>query len=216
MTNELRHALHASLSGIRLAENDKRQILRAIREEKQIVKKKLSFVFVLVLALVLVALTALAVTQWEKVLDYVFVTEREQGRFDDWAFPQKDRLIQLLGETGMDMSDFPDIDGLAQEKANHRISQWVAAHFSGEVASLHYTMLEKAKGHIDTWSDADKAWYSGMLLEARMYQPGDDVYATPTAATVKKEQAIRLTQDWLLSQEGLTADDMARLRCYAS
>lgn len=63
MKNDLNHALHASLSGIRLIENDKYRILHTMREEQVIVKRKLSLGFVLVLILLLVTLTALAVTR---------------------------------------------------------------------------------------------------------------------------------------------------------
>ena len=216
MKNELSHALQVSFSGLTLSQYEKAQIINSLEKEKVVVKKKISIGLAFAILTVFIAATALAITQWEKVLGYVFQTEQNKGGVENWSYYDKMEFISLLSEAGMDMTDLPDMEGMDAREADSKLTTWIAEHFNGEVTSLHFTMLEQIKGSFDTWSLEDKAWYSGLLLGTGTYQEGDDVFVSAEHAILKKESAVEIAENWLIDHEGLSEAEINEWICCVS
>ena len=216
MKNELRHALQVSFSGLTLSQYEKAQIINSLEKKNVVVKKKISIGLAFAILAVFIAATALAVTHWEKVLSYVFQTEQDKGGVENWSYPDKVEFIALLSEAGIDMTDLPDMEEMDAREADSALTAWISEHFNGEVTSLHFTMLEQIKGPFDTWSVADKAWYSGLLLGAGVYQEGDDVFVSAERAVLKKEVAVEIAEKWLTDHEGLSETEINGWICCVS
>lgn len=220
MNHELGRAMNATLSGLYLSSTDKAQIMSAMREEQKVMKKKMSIGLVLAIVLLILTIAALAASQWDAIIGFALKTEQTQGSFATWSLSDKKALIEIMRQNGINMTDLPDYENRSDQEADELITNWIESHYSGEVASLHYTILEKAKGHPDTWSLEDKAWYSNLLLSAGMLTQGDDVNAVPSSPAVSEEKALQLSDKWLIetyseTQETLDLLDRYTYYCYA-
>ena len=207
MKNKFQGLVDDRLSGLEWTGEEKHKVISKLKGEK-IMKKKLSLGFVVVAALLLVVVAALAITQWNPMIEQIFATEQKKGQIETWALKDKETLITAMQDGGYDMSTLPEIQALADEAKDAALTKWLNEQFSGEVASIHVSAMEKLKGFFDTWSLEDKAWYSGLQLQTKMVADGDFINTIPEKQSVTKDMAVSTSEALLGRLVNVSPDDL--------
>lgn len=140
-------------------------------------RKKL---IILAIALILLLTgAALAMINWNAVIESVYHMEKQENRVEKWSLEQKKQIADALKNTDYDMSGLPDLSMLNGDEKDAVLTKWLKEQFDGEVNSCHYNLMTKLNGFFDGWSLTDKAWYSQMLAEHGEVYVGEFVSVYP-------------------------------------
>ena len=186
-------------------------IMREIKGEK-IVKKKISVGLVLALALMLLSAVALAYTLSQQYFEDVAQLQFDSGYYDDWDWPEKQRMVEILEEYGLITPS--QADAMTDEAA---VDAYMGARYGidgrTDVIGL-WGILEKELGHISTWTLEQKAWYTEMQIEIGLLTKENDDYicALPEKDDLQPEAAIEIAKAAIIEAYGLTADALDAYR----
>ncbi|MBR4539710.1 MAG: hypothetical protein IKO52_12845 [Clostridia bacterium] len=154
---------------------------------------------ILIVALVLLITTiALALTNWNAIVEWVYRLEKQESRVEQWTLEQKLSLADSLREQGYDMSALPDLNGMTADEKNATLSDWLKVQFDGEVNANHYNLMTRLNGYFEDWSYADMAWYSQMLLDAGEVWDGRFISTIPSTDIQKHGDAVLALTDQAL------------------
>ena len=137
------------------------------------------FAVLLMALLLLLTGVALALSNWNAIVERVYHMERRESRVEMWTLEQKQSLADALREQDYDMSALPDLSGLTDEERDAALTAWLKAQFDGELTSFHFNLMTRLNGFFDGWSLEDKAWYDRMLVEGGEAWEGRFVSAMP-------------------------------------
>lgn len=104
--NDLRRALQGALEPLSLSQLDEQRLLFAMKERKPMMKKRWMPVLAFALILML-SLTALAVSNWESVRDYLNTVRGmdASGELARWSDADKLKLLSAMKEAGLVAQD---------------------------------------------------------------------------------------------------------------
>ncbi len=137
---------------------------------------------ILVAALMLLLMgVALALTNWNAIVEWVYHLEKQESRVEMWTLEQKQSIADALREQGYDMSALPDLNGMTEEEKDAALTDWLKAQFDGELTSFHFNLMTRLNGFFDSWSLEDKAWYDSMLVEGGEAWEGRFISSVPPA-----------------------------------
>jgi len=154
---------------------------------------------ILVAALVLLITTvALALTNWNAIVEWVYHLERQESRVEQWTLEQKLSLADSLREQGYDMSALPDLNGMTEDEKDVFLTDWLKTQFDGEVNANHYNLMTRLNGYFEDWSYEDMAWYSKMLLDAGEVWEGRFISTIPSIEIQKQGDAVLALTDQAL------------------
>ncbi|MBQ6255393.1 MAG: hypothetical protein IJJ60_02280, partial [Clostridia bacterium] len=137
---------------------------------------------ILAAALVLLITTvALALTNWNVIVEWVYHLEKQESRVEMWTLEQKQSIADALREQDYDMSALPDLNGMTEEEKDAALTDWLKAQFDGELTSFHFNLMTRLNGFFDSWSLEDKAWYDSMLVEGGEAWEGRFISSVPPA-----------------------------------
>lgn len=196
----IRESLDASLSGVFVTEQRHRDMLNSITGG-QSVKRKMTVGLVLVLALLTLSVTAVAAAIMNRVFEQVIDMEVEHGPFITWGHEERFRLLKLLDENGW---AFPE-DELRQayrasdpEEQAALVTRLITDAFGREDALSHFSVIERVKGPMTTWSLEDKAWYTDYIRSRiNVLDTWRDVL--PEEGDLSREDAVRIARETILS-----------------
>lgn len=173
--------------------------------------KQISLSLVLALALLLIAVGALALTLINPFAERVMEMEHENGSFSEWTLDEKLSLVAAMEEFGVDTTAIPNVASMPESEADAVLGSAIETLYAGEVGSLHYNILEKAKGFFDAWTLEDKAWYGELLLKyGHIARPNDCLYSLPGADVMPMEDAYALACRWLTEKYGIDCEELTR------
>jgi len=153
---------------------------------------------ILVVALALLLSTvALALTNWNAIVEWVYNLEKQESRVEMWTLEQKQSLVDALREQGYDMSALPDLNGMTEGAKDAALTNWLKAQFDGELTSFHFNLMTSLNGFFDDWSLEDKAWYDSMLVEGGEAWEGRFISAMPPQDQSDVPAIMKLAEDQL-------------------
>ncbi len=178
-------------------------------------RSKLPFSLALALTLLFIAAGALALTLINPFAERVMEMEYEHGSFSDWTLEEKLTLVEAMEEFGIDTSGIPDVSRLPEAQASARLGEAIDTLYAGEIGSLHYNILEKAKGLFDAWTLEDKAWYGELLVKyGQAMRPNDCLYALPSENVMPMEDAYSLACLRLCAAFGIDCAELSKYCVY--
>ena len=142
--------------------------------------KKTVAVAVILMALLLAGF-ALALINWNAVIENVYRLEKQERTLEDLSLEQKEDIVEALEESGYDMSTLPDYGGKSEAEMDVILSEWLNVQLNGEVSAGHYNLMSRLRGFFDSWSLEDKAWYYQLLIENGEADNGEFISAYPPA-----------------------------------
>ena len=216
---EIRTALDRRFSGVVERPDSQQRMLRLIRGEEKIVKKKLSVAFVLVITLVLAAAVALAVVTIRETGRTIAQTERENGDYLDWPIEKRVQVVCELMDEGYipETTERRQLRGtLAQDEAA-RIADAAIAEFTGEEAKYasFLSIMDAAWGPFGEWTHEQQAWYSRLMTEVGYETDGKTYYVEPTGPLTEQE-AIDIAKREVMRVFGMEQSVMDQYRVESS
>ena len=139
------------------------------------------FAILVVVLMLLLTGVALALTNWNVIVEWVYHLEKQESRVEMWTLEQKQSIADALREQGYDMSALPDLNGMTEEEKDAALTDWLKAQFDGELTSFHFNLMTRLNGFFDSWSLEDKAWYDSMLVEGGEAWEGRFISSVPPA-----------------------------------
>lgn len=219
MTNNLKRAMDAELSGLCVTQRQRAEILECALEGRK-VKRKVSWAFVLAAALACSAAVALAVTAITETGRLMARTERESGTYGNW--PAETR-VQIVGEL-MDEGYISETEmrrqmrdgALAPDIAAQTADEAIAA-FTGEAAkdASFLSIMQTAWGPFEMWTREQQAWYSRVMDEAGFDSAGKTVYVESTGQ-VTEQEAVAIAKREVVRVFGLPKELLDRYRVEVS
>ncbi len=154
---------------------------------------------ILVAALVLLITTvALALTNWNAIVEWVYHLEKQESCVEQWTLEQKEEIIDALMMTEYDLTGLPDTSGMADEEKDTAISQWLNRQFQGSRSGeFHDALMIRLNGFFDDWSMEDRAWYSDILLKDGRIAENDFVNTVPEKGQEAMDRAKELADEKL-------------------
>ena len=139
------------------------------------------FAILVVVLMLLLTGVALALTNWNAIVEWVYHLEKQESRVEMWTLEQKQSIADSLREQDYDMSALPDLNGMTEEEKDAALTDWLKAQFDGELTSFHFNLMTRLNGFFDSWSLEDKAWYDSMLVEGGEAWEGRFISSVPPA-----------------------------------
>ena len=102
--DEIRFAMEKNLSGLQITAAHRAAIREKIRGGEKM-KRKVPLALVLAIVLALVSVTALAVSNWEKMKDYLETVRFLSYETYDWPLADKLRLVEAMREAQLDVEE---------------------------------------------------------------------------------------------------------------
>lgn len=205
--NRIRTALDRRLSSVVEPSNSQQRVLRLVRGEEKIVKKKRSAGFILAMALVLTAAVALAVATITETGRLMAQTEKENGDYLDWPAEKRVQIVTELMNEGYipETAERTQLRGgtLSQEDAA-LIADAAIAEFTGDDASeaSFLTIMMAAWGPFEKWTYEQQAWYSQVMEDAGFEVDGHTYYVEPTGS-MTAEDAIEIAKQEIIRVFGM-------------
>ena len=214
--NNLKRAIDADLSRLRVTQRERAEILKNAMEGKK-VKKKLSVSLVLVVALVLAVAAALAYTVSQHYFEDVARLESQYGYYDDWKLSQKIEMLEIMKQYGI-LSDEQQTaaltDGdMSDAEREAKIDAFMVERYGINGRTDIITLariLDVELGDRDTWTQEQNVWYTQMLIDSGLMGADEDVYRMPDESAVPPEEAIAVATAEIMRVWALTEDDLSR------
>lgn len=197
-------------------------IMKKIKGENVVMKKKLSFGFALIFALLLIGTVALAATLlWQDYVPQMKELEREMGDYAQWPDARRIRLVSDIVDMGyMEPSDLTAVltSNTATEAEKAAAADQLILDLIGqtEAKEVHSNLITYAiLGHEDTWTPEQRVWWHSVL-----YAHGDDgapdTLLIPTAQDISEDAAISIAREALQDAYGFDDSVMNRLHPVAN
>ncbi|MBQ9263754.1 MAG: hypothetical protein IJ189_06025 [Clostridia bacterium] len=100
----IRIAMEKNLSGLHMKSSQRSAILERIQEGRKM-KRKIPVALVLAIVLVLLAVTAVALSNWEQIRDYLTEARDIARETVEWQAADKIRLVEAMRRAGLDMDE---------------------------------------------------------------------------------------------------------------
>ena len=182
-SNRMKHAMDSVLSSLYVSERTANDLLnRAVGGEK--VKRKISVALVLTICIFAIATTAAAVITIREIGQHVARQQKESGYFAYWDTQHKITLIRALLEQKY-MQPTPDttllLEGKQNDKDANATADRILSAYTGKSAdSINFlSIMQVPMGTADTWTYAEKAWYSQLMREVGLEGEGVTFYTMP-------------------------------------
>lgn len=156
------------------------------------------FAILVVALMLLLTGVALALTNWNAIVEWVYHLEKQESRVEMWTLEQKLSLADSLREQGYDMTALPELNGMTADEKDAALSDWLKTQFDGEVNANHYNLMTRLNGYFEDWSYEDMAWYSKMLLDAGEVWEGRFISTIPSTEIQKQGDAVLALTDQAL------------------
>lgn len=182
--NNLKRAIDADLSRLRVTPREREQLLQNAWEGKK-VKKKLSAAFVLALVLVLMGAVALAVATIQGTGRLIAQVEKENGDYADWPVEKRAQIVvELMDEGYIPQTEERDRlrEGTLSSEEAARVADAAIAELTGEDAA-HASFLgimNAVWGPFEGWTREQQAWYSEVMKDVGFETQGKSFYVLPT------------------------------------
>lgn len=220
--NILRRAIDEELSFLNSRPSLHCDIMKKIKGENVVMKKKLSMGLALLLMLLLAGTVALAATLlWQDYVPQMKETERDIGDYAQWPDARRIQLAKDIVAMGyIQPSDLTAT--LASDTASMTEQAAAADQLMLEligqtdVAEIHSTLITYAiLGHEDTWTPEQRVWWHSVL-----YAHGDggaqDTLLVPTKQDLSEEKAVSIAREALQKAYGFDESIMRRLHPVAN
>lgn len=156
------------------------------------------FAILAVALMLLLTGVALALTNWNAIVEWVYHLEKQESWVEMWTLEQKQSIADTLREQGYDMSALPELNGMTADEKDAALSDWLKTQFDGEVNANHYNLMTRLNGYFEDWSYEDMAWYSKMLLDAGEVWEGRFISTIPSTEIQKQGDAVLALTDQAL------------------
>ena len=182
--NNLKRAIDADLSRLRVTQREREQLLQNAWEGKK-VKKKLSAALVLALVLMLAGAVALAVATIQGTGRLIAQTEKENGDYSDWPVEKRAQIVvELMDEGYIPQTEERERlrDGALDAGEAVRVADAAIAQLTGEDAA-HASFLgimNAVWGPFEGWTREQQAWYSEVMKDVGFETQGKSFYVLPT------------------------------------
>jgi len=217
----IRSAMEKNLSGLCMQGDMRAAVWNSIQGGKK-VKKKISAALVLAIILMLATVTALAVSNWEAVKDYLSQVSKLDRETKGWPLEDRLRLVELMHEAGIPMD----------EEAYRRLQSGAVSE--QEKTALSDRIIEARYGSDWQWNANDVIAQSEWPVEMR-YQSlesaieyeqwldaqrkTDEVQGIGADAEyhlMREEDIIALFRDYLENSLGFEKESLARMKIQVS
>lgn len=190
MTNNLKRAIDTDLSGLRLSQQQRADLLENALEEKK-VKKKLSLAFVFVITLLLIAAAALAFSISQHYFEGIAQLEANHGYYDEWSLAEKIDMLNLMKEYDV-ISDSAEVDALlngstGDAERETQIDAFMSAKYGINGRTDVITLagiLQQELGDMHKWTQEQKVWYSRLMIENGIMGTDENIYQMPLDSDV--------------------------------
>lgn len=182
--NNLKRAIDADLSRLRVTQREREQLLQNAWEGKK-VKKKVSAALVLALVLMLAGAVALAVATIQGTGRLIAQVEKENGDYSDWPVETRAQIVVELMDEGY-ISQTEERErlrnaALTPEEAA-RVADAAIAQLTGEEAknASFLSIMNAVWGPFEGWTREQQAWYSQVMKDVGFETQGKSFYVLPT------------------------------------
>ena len=220
MKSKVKPILDSQLSGLDWTPEDSLNMLRLMRGEPQM-KKKLSWALVMALAITLIAVSALAVTLWKNYYDKMAHNEGQIGYFDSWNGDKRAEFVLAMQEEGIEF-DKASINKLASKDTSDADKAKIATdlilnRYPGmrEDTITTLSIMEAEKGPMHTWSLADKAMYTQLLVKSGTLRADEEMFWTPGKDDIPQEKALSIAQEAVMEKFGETEESLKKYQVFA-
>lgn len=215
MTNNLKRAIDTDLSGLRLSQQQRADLLENALEGKK-VKKKLSLAFMLVITLLLIAAAALAFSISQHYFEGIAQLEAKHGYYDEWSLSEKIDMLNLMKEYDV-ISDSAEVDALlngsmGDAERETQIDAFMSAKYGINGRTDVITLagiLQQELGDMHEWTQEQKVWYSQLMIENGIMGTDEDIYQMPLDSDVQPDEAIAIARTEIMRAWALSDDDLA-------
>lgn len=169
--------------------------------------KKISGILAMALALVTAVSCALAeMAEWKEIALMIAPLEHD-GYYDTWSVKDKMDLVMLL-ENKQELYDIDEVGdllgdenaGLSDEEKNELCDTIMSKFINGPVSAVTLkSILEVIHGKENTWSMADKKWYTDVLKQYDLQGNDDKYYVLPQENELIEQKATERALNFLAS-----------------
>lgn len=142
-------------------------------------------------------------------LEEIARIEAERGAFSDSETVDKVAVVRLLDEAGV-LSGDALLDGALDDAAADALATDIMTAYVGlpEGAVTLISILERMMGRQESWSLADKAWYSALMRETGKLGADHEVNLLPGDADLTETEAIARAEEKVMNMHFLTRKDL--------
>ena len=175
------------------------------------------FAILVIALIILLASVALALVNWNAIIESVFHLESQEDHVAQWSLSQKEEIVNELKRIEYDMTGLPDTSDLMEDEKDIVLTNWLNRQFQGsKTGELHDALMIRLNGFFDDWSMEDQAWYSNMLLNDGRITEGDFVYVVPEKGQEAIDRVKELADEQLHEAFNQTEIDSNWLTPYFS
>lgn len=220
MKSRIKPILDSQLSGLDWTPEDSMRMLRLVRGDIK-VKRKLSLALVLAMALLLLAASALAVTLWKSYYDKMAQNEGELGYFDTWSGQKRAEFVLAMQQEGIQF----DPEQLAKlrskdtkaDKKSQIATDLILQRYPGmrEDTITTISIMEAEKGPMHTWTLADKAMYTQLLVKSGTLGHDEEMFWVPGKDDLPESSALSIAEKAVMDKFNETEDSLQQYQVFA-
>lgn len=170
-------------------------------------KRKRSVGLAIAVVLILLVATALAVVTLRESARTIAQTEQDSGSFGFWPVEKKIEVVTMLADQGL-MEETDALKqmregALSEEEASRAADALIEAFTGWKAVDVGFmVIMQAAWGPFDTWSDADRAWYSALMEDVGAESDARTVYVLPDGE-ISREEAAAIATEAILEGVGM-------------
>ncbi len=138
---------------------------------------------------------------------------RAHGAYDAWPLTAKQALAQAMQLGGLlGQAEAPDTEQAIDDLV---LARYGTPSQPGDLGVASVSRIAQVElGDPTQWNNDTWVWYSRLMMDTGLWNTRSDVdvYETPGPEAIPPEEAVRLAQEWLVSQGTLTQAQAAQAK----
>ncbi|MBR4067549.1 MAG: hypothetical protein IKK08_02840, partial [Clostridia bacterium] len=198
---------HCATSGVQPDPYLARRVLSAAHEgRKGTVLRKNKLILLIVLAVILLSSTiALAWSLSREYFSEIAQITLTSGDYENWSLEEKRYMMTIMGKYGlMSESEARRLSRQSEKEIDvfmlDRYGFEAGTDGLGAISLTRIAWVEM--GPYTDWDNETWVWYSKLMFEVGLWNENSDVdvYETPGEEAIPPEEAVRLAEEYLISQ----------------